>query len=69
MNLDLLAYAILALSYVFGVVPLLGASISGKHGSIYKDDFKLGAVVHLILIVFFLVLASVVWATYRVILT
>lgn len=64
--MDILAWGILVVFYVFGVVPTIGSMFTSDLGSYYMDDMKLGIVVHAVLGGTVIVLASVFWALYQV---
>lgn len=64
MNLDYLAWAILALAFVFMLLPILGAANDRFQG--YLDSLASGIVTVLWLGLIFLVLAAHVWALTRV---
>ena len=62
---DYLAWSILAVFYLIGVIPVVGSWVTG-FGSIYKDDWKVGAIMHLVLGGFAVVVLGVLWAFIRV---
>ena len=63
---DWLAYFILTVTYVTVVVPIIGEQLSAQNTS-YIDSLKIGAIVHLCLAVFAVILISFVWALARTI--
>jgi len=63
---DVLAYAILAVFYVVCIIPFIGSLLTQEHGSEYSDDWKIGAIIHGVLIVFVVVMGSILWAFIRV---
>ena len=66
LNLDWLAYFILAVTYVTVAVPFVGEEMFSSGNNSYIDALKIGAVAHLALGVFAVTLASIVWAVIRV---
>lgn len=64
MNLDYLAWAILALAFVFMLLPFLGAWDSHCHG--YLDAMAIGFTIVLGLCLIFLVPAAIIWALIRI---
>lgn len=62
---DYLAWVILGVFYIFVGVPCVGSCATG-HFSHYKEDWKAGAMIHLVLGVFTLILFGVLWAFIRV---
>lgn len=66
MVLDLLAYSVLAAIYFFGGVPILGSMFSNDRWSTYRDDMKIGVVIHVVLAVLVAFIALAEWATDRV---
>jgi hypothetical protein len=65
MNLDYVAYGVLAVVYVFGVIPCIGSEIGDKFSN-YSEDMKLGLALHVALLLFLVVLSSILWAVFRV---
>ena len=59
---DILAYAVLVVAYVTCIIPLIGSLLTQEHGSEYLDDWKIGAIIHGVLIVFVVVMGSILWA-------
>ena len=66
LNLDWLAYFILAVTYVTVVLPLIGDQMSPNWNNSYIYSLTIGAAVHLGLAVFAVTLGSIVWAVIRV---
>lgn len=60
---DILAYLILTIIYVGGVVPLIGSALTQNHYSLYREDWVAGAVIHAVPAV----LGATLWAVFRVI--
>ena len=63
---DVLAYLILTIIYVGGVVPMIG-SVTQNHSSLYREDWVVGFVIHAVLLGFAAVLSATIWAVFRVI--
>jgi hypothetical protein len=64
---DILAYAVLAVFYAVCIIPFIGALLTQEHGSAYLDDWKIGAIIHGVLIVFVVVMGSILWAFSKVV--
>jgi hypothetical protein len=65
-NQDILAYVILGVVYIFAVLPIWGSIVSCHYGSKYLEDFKVGAIIHGLIILIATVLFSILWALNRV---
>ena len=65
-NQDILAYVILGVAYIFAAVPIFGSLVNCQHGSKYLEDFKAGAIIHVLLILFLAIIVSILWALNRV---
>ena len=65
LNLDWLAYFILAVTYVIVIVPIMGTMLINQGGS-YIESLKMGVVGHIWLTVFAAVAVLFAWALNRV---
>lgn len=66
-DLDILAYVVLVAFYASVVVPFFGDLMISSVGSTYKECWSAGAMLHILLIIFVSVIASVLWAMSRVV--
>jgi uncharacterized membrane protein len=60
--MTVLAYIILALFYLFCIIPVIGDFISISSFNTYKDAFKIGISFHLFVVIFCAVPLSILWA-------
>jgi len=65
--MDILAWGVLIVMYVFGVVPAIGSELGGHD---YKEDLVLGGVIHLLvaacILSAFILIPVIVWAILQV---
>jgi len=65
-QLDVIAWIICGLAFVFMALPCIGSVISGNKFTTYKEDIKIGAAIFLGLSLFSVVIFSLTWAFVRV---
>ena len=66
MNLDYLAYLVLSVAYALTIVPFVGLGFDVTNSNSYKEDWKLGALIHLFLITLLVIFWLMSWAIDRV---
>lgn len=64
--MDWLAYLILTIFYLATGVPIIGSVLTQTSGSLYSEDWKVGAIIHALLASFAVVLGAIVWAVNKV---
>ena len=64
--LDLLAYIVLTLTLIFGIIPILGMMLSGPFTFTYKECFKSGLIVLISMLVAYSTILLFSWSLHKV---